>query len=865
MNVLGPTQPGDVTSARDARGRARAPRVLSWLAAAALCLAPLSAHAAPFIWDQDDNHIDDRVETVNLLGYQFAFEGADTLLRKRIDVTSVPGGLFYGVFVSYNQTPTASDFLALAGLGMPVLHRFESLPAVRSVATFAQVAAAATLPGVERVEAVPILYPMLREGAASIGVRDPSGQVFPTWSGMGQPAGEGIVVAILDTGINDEAQVGYPGHESLIGRCVGGADFTHADSTLDTPRDGSVNPSDHGSIAHGTHVAGIVLGSGGSTGFATGVAPAAKFADVRVLNDLGIGSGIAEAIDWCIHNRARDWGAGASYQGIDVINLSLSSIDRSDGNDIAARLANRAVAEGIVVVGSMGNDGRDHYVPSPAGGDLVLAVGAFDAQRTALNDDDLFAAFDNYGPRDSDGDGTTADEQKPDLMASGEGVLSADGDLSSDGAQYRRLSGTSMAAAFVSGAVAALRSAFPSLTPAQIATVLRSTAQRSLNGVPPGVTGPDPGWYSPIGFGALDLHAAMLELVQPERSQVRRLELTGAGTGITATIRTQRERGASFYVVERADDVGGIPGAFAGYDSVPAAGDTTLADGTNSHAYVRAWNVPGSERGVPFWYRVAYTEAGVRWSGPSRRYVSPTGPPAATLEVTVVHNAYDSDIDAVIEVGGGGSESGFGSTPPAITIPLPGTSAAVASEWVTGSSTGGNIAWTFAVEVPQGVAEAYLPPAAGSTWRLRVTEGGFINRVGRVTDFRVVWHAPGGDQVTNGEPLPLQTIEGHTVTATAPGTVVGVGTPSTAPAFLAGPNPVAGGAAVTFAVGARPAGDLLVYDLSGRRVGRAPFTAAGGVWRARWVSRDAAGQPLPGGLYFARVADRVARIAVIGR
>lgn len=862
MTALGPTRPSCVSATRQARRRACVAALGLLLPIAVALFSPSGAGAAPFIWDQDEDRIDDRVESVHVFGYALAFDQGDTTLRKRIDVTNAPGGLVYGVYVQFLQPPTDSDLLALAVLGMPVLHRFEAIPSVRSVGSFVQVEAAAALSGVERVEAVPILYPMLRSGTASSSVRDASGQVFPTWAGMGGAAGEGVVVAILDTGINDAPQGGYPGHESLIGRCLGGAVFTYGDSSLDTPRDGSVNPIDHGggvTNTHGTHVAGIILGNGGDTGFASGVSPQARFVDVKVLNDVGIGSGIAEALDWCIHNRARDWGAGdPAYHGIDIINLSLSSLEASDGNDIAARLANRAVQHGIVVIASMGNEGRDHYVPSPAGADQVLAVGALDNQRSPLNGDDAFASFSDYGPRAGDGDVETADEQKPDLMASGVAVLSADGDLGSDGAQYRRLSGTSMAAAFVSGAAAALRSAYPSLTPAQIGRLLHTTAYRPLGSVPAGEAGPDPGWYSPVGFGAVDLHAALLELAQPGRSQVRRLELTGSGSEITATLRTMRERGAAHFVFERAPDVLGSPGAFAPLDSVPAAGDSTLADGTNLQSYTRVWSVPVEERGAPFWYRIAYTESGVRWEGPVRGFVSPTGPPVVTVEVTVVHNAYDNDIDAAIEVISGGSTTSI--------HPLPATSGAIASEWVSGASTTGNIAWTFAIDIPAGAVEAHLPPTSEHIWRLRVSEAGYINRIGRVTDYRVIWHAPGGDQTSQGGPLPLQTLQGATVYAAAPSSVVGVGEPPAARALLMGPNPAPSGGAINFTLSSSPRGDLCVFDLAGREVGRVPFRGVDGEWRARWEARDGGGRLLPAGLYFARAGEAgVARLVVLAR
>src|SRR5439155_27186000 len=163
-------------------------------------------------------------------------------------------------------------------LVMPRLHRFEAVPAVHSVATFLQVQAAAAMPGVQRVEAVPVLYPLDYVGAAAIGVRDPAGRIFPTWEGTGGGDGSGVVVAFLDTGINDAPDGSYPGHESLIGRCLGGASFVGGSSDLDTPPDGSVNPVDRGgsaTSAHGTHVARMAVGSGGAGGYATGVATGA--------------------------------------------------------------------------------------------------------------------------------------------------------------------------------------------------------------------------------------------------------------------------------------------------------------------------------------------------------------------------------------------------------------------------------------------------------------------------------------------------------------------------------------------------------------------------------------------------------------
>jgi Subtilase family len=841
-------------------------RALGVLLFSALSMSLTAGPAAsgPFIWDDDDDRIDDRVETVNLLGFQFSFEQGDSTLRQRVQVERLGLGLVYGVYVVYDHDPTVADLHALTALGMPVLHRLHSIAAVRSVATFVQVQLASMLPGVERIEAVPLLYPVVRDAVASAGVRDASERVFPTWEHAGGAQGDGIVVAILDTGINDQAVDSYPGHESLIGRFVGGAEFVGSDSTFDTPKNGSMNPIDRGgqlTRAHGTHVAGTILGSGGTSGFARGVAPAARFVDVKVLNDLGRGTGVAEALDWCIHNRERNWSGDPLHTGIDVINLSLSSLDQTDGNDVASRLAHRATELGVVVVASIGNESHENYCPSPAGGDGVLAVGAWDVQRSPEAGDDLYPSFNDYGPRASDGDGDTHDEQKPDLLSSGVAVLAADGDLSSDGAQYQRLSGTSMAAAMVSGMVALLRSEAPSLSPGAISELLRKTARRDLTGLPPGVGGPDPRWFSPIGFGVADLYAAHLELFQPAISQVRRLALAADGNVIHALLWMQRERGAARWVFERAPDVAGAAGAFTAIDSVSAVGDSSLADAVNLHEYARTWAVPPAERNLAFWYRVAFTEGGVRRQSPARRFVSPGGTPAATVEVRIVHNAYDTDVDAAIEVGA--SSPGAATANGSLVIPLPGSSAATSSDWVTGISALGNIAWTFRIDVPENVANGYLPPSSLTPWRLRVTEGGTLNRSGSVTDFRVIHHAPGGDVVHEGGPTPRRTMEGQTWYLSTP-----LGTTSVEPgsdlAFRFGPNPVRAGGAVTFSAARDPKSVLEIYDLAGRRMGRVDFVASGASFRAVWNARDARGQTLVPGLYFARVrSGPMQRIVVL--
>ena len=519
---------------------------------------------------------------------------------------------------------------------------------------------------------------------------------------------------------------------------------------------------------------------------------------------------------------------------------------------------------GIVVVASMGNDGLAAHVPSPAGGDGVLAVGAYDAQRTGAAGDDRFADFGNTGPRASDADVDASDEQKPDLLAPGVAVLSADGDLSSDGAQYARKSGTSMSAALASGAVALLRSEFPALLPAQVAALLRSTARRGLAEVPPGGGGPDPNWQSARGWGALDLYAARVEQLQPQRSQVRRLSLASTGNAFNATIWTQRERGAGHFVLDRAPDVGGAPGAFAPVDSAAAAGDSSLAN-ENLQSYELSSVVPGIERGLAFWYRVAFSEGGLRYEGDARRLILSAGPAMARLEFRIVHNAYDHDLGGGIEVGGALATLGSGppkSGAPPPTLPLPGTSAAISSDWVTGLSALGNIAWDFAIDIPAGFAPGFVPPTPQNPWRLSIEDAGYLNRGGRIESFRMVWHATGGDFVYEGGPVPVQTIEGGTVEVQVPAPVTAVGPAAPELRLRAFPNPVRSGGTVRWSGRALEEQDLVVFDLAGREVARA--TAFGRSAR-EWSARDRAGAPLPPGLYLARCGEARARVVVLGR
>jgi subtilisin len=193
---------------------------------------------------------------------------------------------------------------------------------------------------------------------------------------------------------------------------------------------------------HGTHVAGTAAARDNDFGV-VGVAPGARLWAVRVLDNRGSGwvSDIIKGIDYVTANADQ----------IDVANMSLGGSGSSDGNcgrtknDPMHEAICNSVDAGVVYVVAAGNSGDDARKYTPAAYEEVITVSAIadsDGQpggfgpATRHGADDTFAAFSNFGPA-------------VDIAAPGVDVLST-----YPGNSYASLSGTSMAAPHVAGAVA---------------------------------------------------------------------------------------------------------------------------------------------------------------------------------------------------------------------------------------------------------------------------------------------------------------------------------------------------------------------------------------------------------------------------
>lgn len=280
--------------------------------------------------------------------------------------------------------------------------------------------------------------------------------------------GDGVGVAMIDSGVAP-----VPG---LLGRgkIVNGVDLSFESQSrflrhLD-------------SYGHGTHMAGIIAGRdsaspswfqrGRSTPF-LGMAPGAHIVNVKVADANGATdvSQVIAAIDWVVEHRDDE------DLNIRVLNLSFGTDGVQDYRlDPLAHAAEVAWRKGIVVVVAAGNGGcGSNKLNNPAYDPYVLAVGAADGNGTYSHADDTIPTFSSCGDA----------IRRPDLVAPGQSVVSLRSFFSSAdllnpggrvGSRFFRGSGTSQAAAVVSGAAALLIEQRPHATPDQVKALLTSTA-----------------------------------------------------------------------------------------------------------------------------------------------------------------------------------------------------------------------------------------------------------------------------------------------------------------------------------------------------------------------------------------------------
>ena len=277
------------------------------------------------------------------------------------------------------------------------------------------------------------------------------------WNGIDghTETGANQTVAVIDSGVDAT-------HPDLAGRILA----VNVNNETQSVRDG---------YGHGTHVAGIINGRS-PDGKYIGIAPDATVISVKVANDDGDAyeSDLLRGIDWVFEN-------GPDFH-IRVVNISASvTIPESYATSPVDAAVERLWAAGVTVVAAAGNLGTDSDAVwyAPGNDPYIISVGCLDDGTTVSSGDDSLCTISSRGVTE---DGFA----RPDLVAPGRKIVStlAAGSVlaaefadrvTSDG-EHIRLSGTSMAAPMVTGAVALLQQRFGGLTPWQIKQILTDSA-----------------------------------------------------------------------------------------------------------------------------------------------------------------------------------------------------------------------------------------------------------------------------------------------------------------------------------------------------------------------------------------------------
>lgn len=327
--------------------------------------------------------------------------------------------------------------------------QYSHLPVVLMHINQSALSALAANPNVEAVNPDHIMYAtdVEADGITDIGAVQALGYT-----------GEGVRVAVMDTGIDTD----HPGlsDDIFFQRCLL---YASNQTTNTCPNPNSAEDGE----GHGTHVSGIITGSGG-------VARDAQIGAFKVLGDDGTGysSNTIDQLNYIVQNNGT--------LSIDVVNMSLGGSTRytsesaCDSGNAGYRTAiSNLNSLGIVVFAATGNDGATNGVSSPGCNTGVIGVGSTDDAALTLqfstctlrNRADGVSCFSNTHP--TQGAGEVIDLLAPGCLINAEQM----------GGGMVGNCGTSMATPMSAGIAAALLEASPGYSPANMETLLESTGE----------------------------------------------------------------------------------------------------------------------------------------------------------------------------------------------------------------------------------------------------------------------------------------------------------------------------------------------------------------------------------------------------
>jgi subtilisin family serine protease len=506
--------------------------------------------------------------------------------------------------------------------GIAVGRRFQRLPFFTARVDAAQLAALAVMPNVASIQEDLPDRILLAQSVPLVGA--------PAAWAAGS-TGAGWTVAVLDTGIDSA-------HPFLAGKVTSEACFSNAGGTgggtslcpggaptATGPGTGlHCDPSITG-CEHGTHVAGIIAGSNG-TGGMSGVAPGASLASIQVFTrgDDAAVCGSDRPIP-CIVSYPSDQAAALDHvldlagpdnvNRIAAANLSLGGGRFTDYMGCVAHNPSRAAgianlrSIGVASVGATGNDGYTNAIAAPA----CLTSIAVPSTTKA----DQVSTFSNRGATP--------------IAGPGEGIVS-----SVPGGLYAARSGTSMAAAHISGTIAILKQAVPSATVQQLFVSMSTTALY----IPDPLTGGSQGRVR-----VADARVRLLQGVDVPGTPGRPVAVVSGGS---VTVSWTQGSGAAptNYIIEAgtypgatnigsfsvgaATSVTASPGAGVYYIRVRASNNTGMSDpsGEASFSIGSATSPPGTPETLAATVTgdsVTLSWSPPRWGGPPTHYLLQAG------------------------------------------------------------------------------------------------------------------------------------------------------------------------------------------------------------------------------------------------
>ncbi|MHA1726815.1 MAG: S8 family serine peptidase [Promethearchaeota archaeon] len=307
-----------------------------------------------------------------------------------------------------------------------ILNKYDILPAIKIKLTKAQIFDVKNFKGIKRIEEDQILYLSMEE-------------LFENWNLIEYKnfqtshEGKGVSLGIIDDGINDEFE--YIPEVVPFSKTI--------------PKKTIISNNKHEKseiVSHGTLMAGIIGNKCIHENYLLGIAPQVQIIDIQLTNHNNIIriSNVLHIFDVIIRRRLY----------LDILLISFTTLESSDGNDALSLACNKLVKKGITIICPSGNFGPEyHTIGSPAAAKWVITVGALTKKNT-------ITYYSGRGP-------TLDGRIKPDFCVTGSKIS-----IPLTRQKFISFSGTSAAAAVATGMVAILKEINKKLRPKQIKKIL---------------------------------------------------------------------------------------------------------------------------------------------------------------------------------------------------------------------------------------------------------------------------------------------------------------------------------------------------------------------------------------------------------